>query len=357
MSENNQSTPAEDSPTASLDIDRVNADDWPVREFPIDDGRRENSVRVVIKQSVLNDIHAHGQSTTDVEICGVLVGAGYRDERGPYVFVEANIRGQHSDSKAAQVTFTGETWNHIHNELDRDYPDLQILGWYHTHPGFGIFLSGMDLFIHENYFTGEQQLAFVYDPIGGDEGLFVWRGGKAVRDGFLVQPDAEEDPPPVAAGPPNEPVTAGAMTIDETPAALANGPDDADLASRLSRIEKRQSLADVMSAVAMVMAVAVPLGIWAFWIKPRLPAPGEPPPQQRAEPRTEAEPEPNPSAGTQREGTTPSADPDTGIAEPTMDAESDLELNDNSDGEAQDADEPVADDPADAESDTGDTSD
>ena len=182
MSENADSKPVEKPAVQSPDIDLVDAAEWPSRDFPLDDGRRENSVRGVIKQSVLNDIHRHGQETTDVEICGVLVGNGYRDERGPFVYVEANIRGRHSDSKTAQVTFTGETWNHIHNELDREHPELQILGWYHTHPGFGIFLSGMDLFIHENYFSGEHQLAFVYDPIGGDEGLFVWRNGKAVRD-------------------------------------------------------------------------------------------------------------------------------------------------------------------------------
>lgn len=249
------------------DIDRADADDWPARKFPVSDGRRENSVRVVIKQSVLNDIHRHGQLTTDVEICGVLVGAGYRDDRGPFVFVEANIRGRHSDSKAAQVTFTSETWNHIHNELDQNYPDLQILGWYHTHPGFGIFLSGMDLFIHENYFSGKHQLAFVYDPIGGDEGLFVWRNGKALRDGFLIMPDEDENPPPVATAPPTEPATAGA-----TNGAASRGVDaDDELARRLTRIENRQSLAELGAMTAMVLALAVPLLMWFLWIRPQLP--------------------------------------------------------------------------------------
>src|SRR5206468_425472 len=29
--------------------------------------------------------------------------------------------------------------------------------------------------------------AFVYDPIGKDEGAFIWRAGKPVREPFLVQ--------------------------------------------------------------------------------------------------------------------------------------------------------------------------
>jgi proteasome lid subunit RPN8/RPN11 len=199
-----------------------------------------------------------------VEICGVLIGNGYRDERGPFVYVEGNIRGDHSDSQAAQVTFTGETWNHIHNQLDRDWPHLQILGWYHTHPGFGVFLSGMDLFIHESYFSGEHHLALVYDPIGGDEGLFVWRNGKAVRDGLLVEPDAEEDPPPVAAEPPPEPMTAAA----EMPDNAADGAADAELYSRIVRIENRQLIAELGVFIAILLALALPLLMWVLWIRP-----------------------------------------------------------------------------------------
>ena len=54
-----------------------------------------------------------------------------------------------------------------------------MIGWYHTHPGFGIFLSDMDVFICDNFFNLPWQVAFVYDPLGGDEGNFVWRAGQA----------------------------------------------------------------------------------------------------------------------------------------------------------------------------------
>ena len=61
-----------------------------------------------------------------------MVGRGYQDDRGPFVYVEAAIRGRHSDGQVAAVTFTAETWNYIHNEMDRRYPELRILGWYHS---------------------------------------------------------------------------------------------------------------------------------------------------------------------------------------------------------------------------------
>ena len=60
--------------------------------------------------------------------------------------------------------------------LERDHPEQQIVGWYHSHPGFGIFLSEHDLFIHRNFFSGAAQIALVVDPLQGHEGVFGWQG-------------------------------------------------------------------------------------------------------------------------------------------------------------------------------------
>jgi proteasome lid subunit RPN8/RPN11 len=213
----------------SRDIAAVNAAAWPLREFPTAGREHCAAVPVVIRQSVLNQIHQHGQQHPDVEVCGVLVGHGYRDAVGPYVFVEGSIRGDHAASQAAQVTFTGETRNHIHEVLDRDWPDRRILGWYHTHPGFGIFLSAMDLFSHENLFGAAEQVALVYDPLSGDEGLFVWRSGEATRGEFLVEQDVPEEPPrkPVAGLGGVAPATMAAAGVDQ-------------LAGQIKRLGKRQ---------------------------------------------------------------------------------------------------------------------
>ncbi len=266
-SERNESDPvAGQQPSTGPDIDLVDANEWPERSFPADDARRENSVRVVVRQSVLNAIHRHGQTRTDVEICGVMIGNGYRDERGPFVYIEQIIEGQHSDGQTAQVTFTGETWNHIHGELDQKYPELRILGWYHTHPGFGIFLSAMDLFIHENYFSADEQLAFVYDPLGGDEGLFVWRSGKATRDGLLIEPDVPEDPP-IEATPPSEmrPVSTDALSVTArtvesgTPQIEPSMGHDEETAARVARLERRLSFLSVFVALLIFYSLAVTL--------------------------------------------------------------------------------------------------
>jgi proteasome lid subunit RPN8/RPN11 len=169
-----------------LDADTLNPAEFPIRVIPNIELQRKETYQAVIRRAVLNEIHRHGASRTDVEVCGVLVGNVYCDGKGPYLYIDACIHGDAAEGHATQVTFKANTWQHIHEVMDRDYPDRKIVGWYHTHPGFGIFLSGMDLFIQDNFFNLPWQIAWVYDPVGGDEGAFLWRNGKSQREPFLV---------------------------------------------------------------------------------------------------------------------------------------------------------------------------
>ena len=109
----------------------------------------------------------------EAEICGVLVGEFCEDDYGLYVSVRAVIEGSGADQGAAHVTYTQETWNKIHERMDEDYSRYEIVGWYHSHPGFGVAFSDMDLFIQENFFAGRGQIAFVSDPLGGEEAICV----------------------------------------------------------------------------------------------------------------------------------------------------------------------------------------
>jgi len=176
---------------SALDGERIDLAGVPERRAPVGPRTRRRKFQAVYSPEVLEQIQRHGQEATEVEICGVLIGNVYRDAGGPWLHVESSIRGDSAEGRETQVTFKAETWEYIQREMEEKYPDKRIVGWYHTHPGFGIFLSGMDLFIQEHFFNLPWQVAFVYDPIGGDAGSFVWRRGKSQRERFLVEVDAD----------------------------------------------------------------------------------------------------------------------------------------------------------------------
>ncbi len=146
------------------------------------------ALRVVFAGSAYADLIGHAKSSLDAEICGVLVGrvAG-DDEGGPVVRIGAIIHGDKAREASTHVTFTQETWVHIHEILDRDHPKMEIVGWYHTHPGFGVEFSEMDLFVHQNFFPGATQIALVTDPLSGEVAiLFNASEGSARLDHFWV---------------------------------------------------------------------------------------------------------------------------------------------------------------------------
>lgn len=224
--------------------------DWPQRSFPPVEGRCPGQVPVVLRRSVLQAIHRHGQEQRQVEICGVLVGRGYQDAQGPFVYVEGSIRGDHAGSQVAQVTFTAETWNHIYQILDSAWPQSRIIGWYHTHPGFGVFLSEMDLFIQENFFGSPEQVALVYDPASGEEGLFAWQVGQALRTKFLVEPDVTQEALAYAE-PDAAPTASGGLTL-------------AELISKVDRLQRRQNR--LRMAVGLLWLVVLAWLLAACWL-------------------------------------------------------------------------------------------
>jgi proteasome lid subunit RPN8/RPN11 len=149
---------------------------------------------------VRKDIYQHVFGNPDREVGGVLVGVHI--DSG--VSVRGMIPALEAVGERAAVTFTHDAWEIVHRELDRRFPDQQIVGWYHSHPGFGIFLSRDDLFIHESFFSEPWQFAYVIDPIGLEEGEFCWREGGVVEAGRRAI-----SPPPGFTPPPRTPVTPG----------------------------------------------------------------------------------------------------------------------------------------------------
>lgn len=136
------------------------------------------AVDVFIEEPALRAAQAHALSSPTREVAGVLVGP--RPEKQPdgryRVHISDTIIAKHTVMQGASVTYTPESWRYMNDQLALRYPDETsiMVGWYHTHPGFGIFLSGMDLFIHQNFFTQIWHVALVLDPRARSAGFFGW---------------------------------------------------------------------------------------------------------------------------------------------------------------------------------------
>lgn len=136
------------------------------------------AVDILANESAFRDAQAHALSSLNKEVAGVLIGP--QPEKQPdgryVVHVADTLIAKYTRMHGASVTYTPESWRYVNDRLEEMYPDgtAVIVGWYHTHPGFGIFLSGMDLFIHQNFFTQQWHIALVLDPLSKRSGFFCW---------------------------------------------------------------------------------------------------------------------------------------------------------------------------------------
>ena len=154
----------------------------PQNILPIGERVEENK-SIYISQPVYKEIHKFTQNKTTDESGGMLVGRVVEEFGKTHVIVEGFVEAKNCEATPTTLKFTHETWEYCHKMIDRKFPGRKIVGWIHTHPNFGIFLSEYDKFIQENFFQEEHQIAYVIDPIQKIEGFYFWNNGKIERCG------------------------------------------------------------------------------------------------------------------------------------------------------------------------------
>jgi len=158
----------------------------PVNFVAVGEVERE-SVQVYIKQDVYKRIEKFAKEEMSKEVGSILIGDFVEGKNRKTVVISDYIEAKYTDASASTLTFTHETWNYVYKEKDKNYPDKKIVGWQHTHPGYGIFLSNYDIFIQENFFNLPWQVAYVVDPIANTRGFFEWKEKKVAKlTGFYV---------------------------------------------------------------------------------------------------------------------------------------------------------------------------
>ncbi len=141
--------------------------------------------RVFMAYVCLKQMLAHTQRNLDDEIAGILVGRIFRSSQGLVTVLAEAVAAAYTESGMGHVTFSHETWEEMYQYLESLACDAEIVGWYHTHPGFGVFFSGQDRFIQQNFFSALGQVGIVVDPIAKSVLLFECQDGEVAELGGI----------------------------------------------------------------------------------------------------------------------------------------------------------------------------
>jgi proteasome lid subunit RPN8/RPN11 len=134
-------------------------------------------IHLITHLDVYAVIHAHALDALPNETGGFLLGHVRCDiARGTWhIEIDEMIPVEPLTQNPVHFSFTWRDVDRVRNH--RQTTGKALIGWYHTHPDIGIFLSETDLEkTHRVLFAEPFQLALVYDPVRGRAGYFFWEG-------------------------------------------------------------------------------------------------------------------------------------------------------------------------------------
>jgi proteasome lid subunit RPN8/RPN11 len=139
------------------------------------------SVQVLTRLDVYSTMHAHAMESLPNETGGFLLGhVAYDPLRAAwYLDVDETLPVDPLTQDPVHFSFTWRDVDRVRSH--REVEGKALLGWYHTHPDLGIFLSQTDLEkTHRVLFAEPFQIALVYDPVRHRAGYFFWEGPQLI---------------------------------------------------------------------------------------------------------------------------------------------------------------------------------
>ena len=134
---------------------------------------------IVTHLDVYSTVHEHAMAALPNETGGFLLGRVACDVRGGcwHLEIDEAVPIAPDTQNPAHFSFTWRDVDRVRTY--REERNKALIGWYHTHPQFAIFLSETDVErTHRVLFSEPFQIALVYDPVAGRAGYFFWEGAQ-----------------------------------------------------------------------------------------------------------------------------------------------------------------------------------
>lgn len=139
-------------------------------------------ISVYIYKEAYDGIKRHIRDDRMHERGGILVGHPFiniENKQSKFVCIKGQIPTESHNFSVGHFNVSPEELSRARNKMEEQFPGLIAVGWYHSHPGHGVFLSGPDMQIVKSIYNADWQLAFVVDSLQNKEAFF--RGSEGVQ--------------------------------------------------------------------------------------------------------------------------------------------------------------------------------
>lgn len=158
---------------------------------------------IFVRNSLLTKVKEHARRDLSHECFGLLLGNAYSDPIRKVLWIEVQdaVAAVDTNASIVAVEVSAKEFQRLNDEVDEIWNKTQgetrKIGWYHSHPNFGIFMSGTDQANQKQFYSQEWQIALVVDPVREEIGFFRGAESEACQYLLIDEPasmKAEEAP-------------------------------------------------------------------------------------------------------------------------------------------------------------------
>jgi len=164
--------------------------------WPTSTGRRDpGPVDLYISKLAEEKMRNHALSTARErkEVMGFMLGSVYEHEGARHVLVR-DVATAGLEATDVHVRFSQDAFEDLFAQLDDAGFRYILVGWYHSHPSYGCFMSSIDIQTQRTFFNRPYHSALVIDPVKREIDVFKLSGGKVESRPFLVYWEPFQDP-------------------------------------------------------------------------------------------------------------------------------------------------------------------
>lgn len=128
-------------------------------------GAADEGLRIYMEDYVHTYLYQYARSSVNGEKLAVLMGKTNIINGQKTVFISGVVQARFTEKIKGVETITTQSWKYISEEIEKYFSTLEIVGWMHSRPSFGAFVTSRDEAYHKKVFKNESQIFFVVDPV------------------------------------------------------------------------------------------------------------------------------------------------------------------------------------------------
>lgn len=135
--------------------------------------------KIYIEDYAFTYINSVAYQTPEDEQAGVLLGEVQKSDEEKCLFIKGVIRAKTPENETKQgIVFNEKIWEKIYAEIEKFFPDLEVVGWFAAMPGITqerfLYLKKL----HTDNFSGGMKTMYLVNTCDKEENFYLYENGE-----------------------------------------------------------------------------------------------------------------------------------------------------------------------------------